>query len=345
MALLLHPLQLRDFNPRAPYGARLLGRGVALLVVEFQSTRPIRGATRPLRSNVTASAISIHAPHTGRDLWAEAKARWQAGISIHAPHTGRDWPSAVSRLMMFPFQSTRPIRGATRVEILFHLLNLNFNPRAPYGARLIYRTVIQTIARFQSTRPIRGATFRVLVIAKHIVHFNPRAPYGARLPVSIFCLISSIFQSTRPIRGATRPFGRSVYQRYKFQSTRPIRGATKCYWRSHCFYSISIHAPHTGRDNNGKKTKYHLPNFNPRAPYGARLSCFDLLFNIINISIHAPHTGRDISVLNSSQSGLISIHAPHTGRDVIPVPRYGLRHLFQSTRPIRGATTAKSDAF
>ena len=58
----------KNFNPRAPYGARH----------SFGSpySRPI--------------PISIHAPHTGRD---PRGSRWtcrQVGISIHAPHTGRD---------------------------------------------------------------------------------------------------------------------------------------------------------------------------------------------------------------------------------------------------------------
>ena len=57
------------------------------------------------------------------------------GISIHAPHAGRD-----------PIQ--QPII----------CLRLNFNPRAPRGARQIPDADWFAPEVFQSTRPTRGAT-------------------------------------------------------------------------------------------------------------------------------------------------------------------------------------------
>ncbi len=56
------------------------------------------------------------------------------------------------------------------------------------------------------------------------------------------------------------------------------------------------------------------------------------------ISIHAPHAGRDNSTGDVYDNCEISIHAPHAGRDVIlnPIPQEVA--LFQSTRPMRGAT-------
>ena len=58
----------RNFNPRAPYGAR---RGVLLHLVR-------------------CSLISIHAPHMGRDVLHCTYWRKDTDISIHAPHMGRD---------------------------------------------------------------------------------------------------------------------------------------------------------------------------------------------------------------------------------------------------------------
>ena len=145
------------FNPRAPYGAR-------------PSTTP------PCSAGL---AISIHAPHTGRDatpqLWIRRstnfnpRAPYEArlaivpdqrnliNISIHAPHTGRDWYRTATAPLTSPFQSTRPIRGATGE-----------------GERMLLP------ALFQSTRPIRGATELPLECAVMLCNFNPRAPYGAR---------------------------------------------------------------------------------------------------------------------------------------------------------------------
>ena len=125
----------------------------------FQSTRPIRGATRAgisihktghnfnprapygARPAVTtglswASRISIHAPHTGRDVCCLAADGLVSRISIHAPHTGRDG--------LHP-EPQKPGQH-------------NFNPRAPYGARQALLSVNEDAYKFQSTRPIRGAT-------------------------------------------------------------------------------------------------------------------------------------------------------------------------------------------
>ena len=95
----------------------------------------MRGATADGVENLVYGWISIHAPHTGRDV-ADYLAAHPIEISIHAPHTGRD----VGFIRIFVhdrlFQSTRPIRGATMIQMLQQ------NAKSP----------------FQSTRPIRGAT-------------------------------------------------------------------------------------------------------------------------------------------------------------------------------------------
>ena len=56
---------------------------------EFQSTRPVRGAT-PAEVYCTFSyTISIHAPRAGRDKGLSAQVK-ELKISIHAPRAGRD---------------------------------------------------------------------------------------------------------------------------------------------------------------------------------------------------------------------------------------------------------------
>ena len=103
-----------DFNPRAPYGARLIvSHDGSRVLYEFQSTRPIRGATLLLFCSRYPFDISIHAPHTGRDQGVSSR---ESDIQI--------------------FQSTRPIRGATHNYPYRFYNSFDFNPRAPYGARL-----------------------------------------------------------------------------------------------------------------------------------------------------------------------------------------------------------------
>ena len=126
---------------------------------EFQSTRPMRGATsysivcssshrdisihapqagrdvtKAKDAATPGKQISNHAPHTGRDK-QNARSRGLCVISIHAPHTGRDLICAITHAVLELFQSTRPIRGATLESNIIVCVALYFNPRAPYGAR------------------------------------------------------------------------------------------------------------------------------------------------------------------------------------------------------------------
>ena len=132
------PRQGRHFNPRAPCGARRLQETIFDLKMEFQSTRPMRGAT-----------------------YGEELAFWDEIISIHAPLAGRDPQQWQMPLTAFLFQSTRPARGATAgnfyqwrggtisihapregrdgCSLVDSALFGYFNPRAPRGARLPHR--------------------------------------------------------------------------------------------------------------------------------------------------------------------------------------------------------------
>ena len=118
------------------------------------------------------------------------------------------------------------------------------------------------------------------------------------------------------MRGATRSGGAGGFGSGLFQSTRPMRGATAAAEDIERHGAISIHAPHAGRDR----------------------TCHSEVILDIDISIHAPHAGRDNSTGDVYDNCEISIHAPHAGRDVIlnPIPQEVA--LFQSTRPMRGAT-------
>ena len=57
-----------DFNPRSPYGERLSLWAILRLVLIFQSTLPLRGATAAAAVILQLGRISIHAPLTGSDL-------------------------------------------------------------------------------------------------------------------------------------------------------------------------------------------------------------------------------------------------------------------------------------
>ena len=105
--------------------------------VLFQSTRPLRGATKLAAIVAGDRLISIHAPLAGRDrsCWTPAAQSWH--FNPRAPCGARP-----------------PAPGMSCTQ---H----NFNPRAPCGARLKGQKKVIGRYLFQSTRPLRGATAKV----------------------------------------------------------------------------------------------------------------------------------------------------------------------------------------
>ena len=172
-------------------------------------------------------------------------------------------------------------------------------------------------------------------------HFNPRAPCGAR-PVSLPArrrhanfnprAPCGARQCRHPLRSGHRYFNPRAPCGARldvldlsdltpeFQSTRPLRGATCC-----CGFNrrldaiISIHAPLAGRDRGCAPPPSASGHFNPRAPCGARQQCVPPSFPCNVISIHAPLAGRD-----NERLFLVTILI-----------------IFQSTRPLRGATSPR----
>ena len=87
---------------------------------------------------------------------------------------------------------------------------LDFNPRAPCGARPRILDNIESHMEFQSTRPVRGATGSSALGVKLVKFQSTRPVRGATL---LHCLLNSLFafQSTRPVRGATMPCSMVVF--------------------------------------------------------------------------------------------------------------------------------------
>ena len=100
------------FNPRAPRGARRQTLMLSEMGLLFQSTRPARGATGKCSGNVRGDDISIHAPREGRDYHSLAAWRQGDDFNPRAPRGARRFRNGLIP-SPFPFQSTRPARGAT----------------------------------------------------------------------------------------------------------------------------------------------------------------------------------------------------------------------------------------
>ena len=164
--------------------------------------------------------ISTHAPLAGRDEEKPKKGR-EKRISTHAPLAGRDSNHLGEKFT-----------------------DLNFNPRAPCGARQNSSFSLIAVYLFQPTRPLRGATIML------------------RLLLFIPCL----FQPTRPLRGATMTLTLTATDIFSFQPTRPLRGATFINRIRNNTKIISTHAPLAGRDYKNRCMFPFPAKFQPTRP-------------------------------------------------------------------------------
>ena len=169
---------------------------------------------------------------------------------------------------------------------------VNFNPRAPCGARLTPSHAEFQSPVFQSTRPLRGATAIANLLGSLVtaisIHaplagrdrgrharrasesdFNPRAPCGAR-PGCHTCQRRGMYFNPRAPCGARLYTKSQQIQKMNFNPRAPC-GARQ--------FMDTCH----GRSR----------NFNPRAPCGARRTTIKQNWHNPSISTHAPLAGRD----------------------------------------------------
>ena len=105
-----------DFNPRSPYGERQLAPKLIRRASKFQSTLPLRGATRAAHDAYAALCISIHAPLTGSDPSSASQRPPATYFNPRSPYgERRQFTAEVSFLL--GFQSTLPLRGATPAQV------------------------------------------------------------------------------------------------------------------------------------------------------------------------------------------------------------------------------------
>ena len=168
----------------------------------FQSTLPLRGATKRCLHNMEMQRISIHAPLAGSDSCILRNLPGSVHFNPRSPCGERrgDGVEAPDDLI---FQSTLPLRGATKINrdvfrniyISIHAplagsdfimicgtcsISVDFNPRSPCGERHNRSRHFRTNIKFQSTLPLRGATQSLRLTRATLINFNPRSPCGER---------------------------------------------------------------------------------------------------------------------------------------------------------------------
>ena len=304
------------FNPRAPYGARPCSSPAAGRPARnFNPRAPYGARLHPPGAGDPLALISILAPLTGRDSASLVTAARSERISILAPLTGRDHEGGGIPQRRHGFQSSRPLRGATPSGPRWCWPGPYFNPRAPYGARRWEGGAGKRGRRFQSSRPLRGATLRLSLSSPQL-----------------------IFQSSRPLRGATGLPGR-LGRPHGFQSSRPLRGATASGPRWHPAGGyFNPRAPYGARPHKGNSPSQH-PGFQSSRPLRGATHNFFTALELVLISILAPLTGRDSAMEGgTSVTFYFNPRAPYGARRASWSLARAAQRLFQSSRPLRGAT-------
>ena len=352
---------LSEFQSTLPVWGATCREFKAKFGTRFQSTLPVWGATPSLSVQSRIWRISIHAPRVGSDPGRLLSLSRQYSISIHAPRVGSDVSLSSLLRPEDGFQSTLPVWGATRKDLMCLFLFLRFQSTLPvWGATpaaMFFRnlkgisihaprvgsdalpSLSDSWIRISIHAPRVGSDFLPVIQDNFVADFNPRSPCGER-------------------RGKDHAFLKQI-------NFNP---------RSPCGERQSGHPT----DSGGRK------DFNPRSPCGERprralqhavtsafqstlpvwgaTAMFQLPCRHTGISIHAPRVGSDPSGIDPAIYNPISIHAPRVGSDPptfspiqppmlisIHAPRVGSdslamiiptsRDSFQSTLPVWGATS------
>ena len=268
---------IRDSSNRCSHYAPLRGATVVTRTVtegaaEFQSTRPMRGATG--QSGAAERRYQNFNPRAPRGARQRLDGVERQGIciSIHAPLAGRDRRTELRPPIGTYFNPRAPCGARRGYRQVQRGEGSDFNPRAPCGARLIIDIYKKPANTISIHAPHAGRDYDGIAIVQEGKYFNPRAPCGARPASPPFCGHEWPFQSTRPMRGATdKAAAASMYGSISIHAPHAGRDLRS---KPPCLESlISIHAPHAGRDDVGFVFCKQPSDFNPRAPCGARPFC------------------------------------------------------------------------
>ena len=189
------------------------------------------------------------------------------------------------------FQSTLPLRGATRVS---------GSSRPP--------------PIFQSTLPLRGATKTDQSSTGCAYNFNPRSPYGERPPSGYRSTLCYRISIHAPLTGSDRK-NYCILQVGGISIHAPLTGSDiQLGSGPGSSYYFNPRSPYGERLNplDGKGCKNEFQSTLPLR--GATGHCLGGCFRLL-ISIHAPLTGSDLIPVCFDDIWGISIHAPLTGSD------------------------------
>ena len=212
------------FNPRSPWGERRRFKSCLFRQKHFNPRSPWGERPHLPGLLVHFDCISIHAPRGGSDCRYRSG---DGGLFHFNPRSpwGERHAQGLQRFWTRKFQSTLPVGGATP-DIPFDAVTAGISIHAPRGGSDILRAFsVFGLGNFNPRSPW-GERLLCLSATLSFSYFNPRSPWGER-PVLLRMLCPLvIFQSTLPVGGATSK-GRVRTINARFQSTLPVGGATR----------------------------------------------------------------------------------------------------------------------
>ena len=122
-----------DFNPRTPCGVRPRARRLFSAMPEFQSTHPLRGATKIMKGSPFYQDISIHAPLAGCDSGDCRPCHLRVNFNPRTPCGVRLPPEAWQSYPAY-FNPRTPC-GVRLPPEAWQSYPAYFNPRTPCGVR------------------------------------------------------------------------------------------------------------------------------------------------------------------------------------------------------------------
>ncbi len=170
--------RVRNFNPRAPCGARPCWPAKSTLPQRFQPTRPLRGATQSTEESDVYQEFQPTRPLRGATASAAGRDATD-DISTHAPLAGRDDENLHQAPRGRNFNPRAPCgarpRGATCGRGW-----KDFNPRAPCGARLYVAFKYTIIEKISTHAPLAGRDGWPRSAGRTIYFISTHAPLAGR---------------------------------------------------------------------------------------------------------------------------------------------------------------------
>ena len=260
----------KNFNPRAPRGARLA-----------------RVTMEPAER-----LISIHVPREGHDFKIIGIASKDINFNPRAPrgarHYAREWANR-----MFLISIHVPREGHDHCHIQRAYQQAKFQSTCPARGTTPLTRVVYPVAEFQSTCPARGTTHLYTQPVQKDEHFNPRAPRGARHYARDWANRMFLISIHVPREGHDQISLLLLVMMLAFQSTCPARGTTFPVKKFTPLACISIHVPREGHDGGICNTRTSGAKFQSTCPARGTTANANNYDSAVLISIHVPREGHD----------------------------------------------------